>query len=102
MNNKLVPAVIAGAAVGAAISMLDKKTRTSVKGKISSNNTNGVTASTPSTKTKISNIKDEVLYWKDVIEEIRRKNPELEKAIMDAKDTFIEKKNQKKLSGPNQ
>lgn len=102
MNNKLVPAVIAGAAVGAAISMLDKKTRTSVKGKISSNNTNGVTASTPSTKTKISNIKDEVMYWKDVIEEIRRKNPELEKAIMDAKDTFIEKKNQKKLSGPNQ
>lgn len=102
MNNKLVPAVIAGAAVGAAISMLDKKTRTSVKGKISSNNTNGVTASTQSTKTKISNIKDEVFYWKDVIEEIRRKNPELEKAIMDAKDTFIEKKNQKKLSGPNQ
>ncbi|RXK17753.1 YtxH domain-containing protein [Macrococcus sp. DPC7161] len=102
MNNKLVPAVIAGAAVGAAISMLDKKTRTSVKGKISSNNTNGVTSSTPSTKTKISNIKDEVMYWKDVIEEIRRKNPELEKAIMDAKDTFIEKKNQKKLSGPNQ
>ena len=41
----------------------------------------------------ISNIKDEVLYWKDAIEEIRRNNPELEKSLKDAKDTFVEKKN---------
>jgi hypothetical protein len=29
------------------------------------------------------------LYWKDTIEEIRRNNPELEKSIKDAKDTFV-------------
>lgn len=47
------------------------------------------------------NLKDELLYWKETIDEIRRNNPELERAILDAKDTFIEKKNQKKISGPN-
>ncbi|MEL3749773.1 YtxH domain-containing protein, partial [Staphylococcus haemolyticus] len=29
----------------------------------------------------------------DTIEEIRRNNPELEKSIKDAKDTFVERKN---------
>ena len=42
---------------------------------------------------KFNSIKDEVLYWKDTIEEIRRNNPELEKSIKDAKDTFVERKN---------
>ena len=42
---------------------------------------------------KITSIKNEVLYWKDTIEEIRRNNPELEKSIKDAKDTFVNRKN---------
>ena len=41
---------------------------------------------------KVSSIKDEVMYWKDVIEEIRRNNPELERSIKDAKDTFVNRK----------
>ena len=32
------------------------------------------------------------MYWKDVIEEIRRNNPELERSIKDAKDTFVNRK----------
>ena len=42
-------------------------------------------------------IKDEVLFWKDTIEEIRRNNPELERALIDAKDTF-QSKREKKLN----
>jgi len=34
-----------------------------------------------------------VLYWKDVVEEIRRNNPELERSIKDTKNTFVERKN---------
>ncbi|RQN16825.1 YtxH domain-containing protein, partial [Paraburkholderia tropica] len=44
---------------------------------------------------KISNIKDEVMYWKDTLEEIRRNNPELERSIKDAKETFVNRKNQR-------
>ncbi len=44
---------------------------------------------------KVSSIKDEVMYWKDVIEEIRRNNPELERSIKDAKDTFVNRKNER-------
>ena len=32
------------------------------------------------------------MYWKDTIEEIRRNNPELERSIKDAKDTFVNRK----------
>lgn len=100
MNNKLVPAVIAGAVIGAAVSMADRKTRKSVKSTVVKTKQNGITPH-PSTKNKVMNLKDELLYWKETIDEIRRNNPELERAILDAKDTFIEKKNQKKISGPN-
>lgn len=100
MNNKLIPATIAGAIIGAAVSMIDKKTRSSVKNQVQSTKQNGITPA-PSTKVKAKNLKDELLYWKETIDEIRRNNPELERAILDAKDTFIQKRNQKKISGPN-
>lgn len=100
MNNKLIPATIAGAIIGAAVSMIDKKTRSSVKNQVQSTKQNGITP-VPSTKAKAKNLKDELLYWKETIDEIRRNNPELERAILDAKDTFIQKRNQKKISGPN-
>ncbi|MCU7557781.1 YtxH domain-containing protein [Macrococcus capreoli] len=100
MNNKLIPATIAGAVIGAAVSMIDKKTRSSVKNQVQATKQNGLTPA-PATKSKVSNLKDELLYWKETIDEIRRNNPELEKALLDAKDTFIQKRNQKKLSGPN-
>ena len=32
------------------------------------------------------------MYWKDTIEEIRRNNPELERSIKDAKETFVNRK----------
>lgn len=51
MNNKLVPAVIAGAVIGAAVSMADRKTRNSVKTSVSKSKQNGIT-SQGSTKTK--------------------------------------------------
>ncbi|MDU2270640.1 MAG: YtxH domain-containing protein, partial [Staphylococcus epidermidis] len=44
---------------------------------------------------KISSIKDEVMYWKDTLDEIRRNNPELERSIKDAKETFVNRKNQR-------
>lgn len=87
MNNKLVPAVVAGAAVGAAIALLDKKTRSSVKGQVS--NVSQVTKNPSSVKDKATNIKDEVIYWKEQVEEIRRNNPELEKALLQAKDLVV-------------
>lgn len=98
MNNKLIPAVVAGAAIGAAVSMLDKNTRQSVKGKVS--NVNEIRKNPGTAKDKVSSLKEELLYWKDQIEEIRRNNPELEKAILDAKDTILDMRNQNKLSGP--
>ena len=101
MKNKLIPAILIGAAVGA-----DKGTRDSVisgskdlkyyaqnpdeaKQKFSSN------SGQPS---KFDSLKDEVMFWKDTIEEIRQKNPELEQSIMDAKDTFMKKRDQKHLN----
>ncbi|TBW68195.1 YtxH domain-containing protein, partial [Staphylococcus epidermidis] len=44
---------------------------------------------------KFNTIKDEILYWKDTIDEFRRNNPELEKSIMDAKDTLVDRKNKR-------
>lgn len=97
MQNKLVPAILIGGAIGAAIALADKNTRQSLSNQVQ-NIKEGNTSREPS---KFDQIKDEILYWKDVIEEIRRKNPELEQSIMDAKDTFIEKKNNRQISGPN-
>lgn len=96
MQNKLVPAILIGGAIGAAIALADKNTRQSLSNQVQ-NIKEGNTSKEPS---KFDQIRDEVLYWKDVIEEIRRKNPELEQSIMDAKDTFIEKKNNRQISGP--
>ena len=76
MENKFVPGIIIGAIVGGAATLADKSTRNRSR--------------KPS---KITSIKNEVLYWKDTIEEIRRNNPELEKSIKDAKDTFVNRKN---------
>ena len=89
MKNKLVPGILLGAVIGGAATLADKSTRESLKQSIKKKK-NGNRQSKPSA---ISNIKDEVLYWKDAIEEIRRNNPELEKSLKDAKDTFVEKKN---------
>lgn len=97
MQNKLVPAILIGGTIGAVIALADKNTRQSLSNQVQ-NIKEGNTSREPS---KLDQIKDEVLYWKDVIEEIRRKNPELEQSIMDAKDTFIEKKNQRQISGSN-
>ncbi|GGI42260.1 YtxH domain-containing protein [Mammaliicoccus stepanovicii] len=96
MQNKLVPAILIGGTIGAVIALADKGTRQSLTNQVQ-NIKEGNTSRQPS---KVNQIKDEVLYWKDVIEEIRRKNPELEQSIMDAKDTFVEKKNNRKISGP--
>ncbi|CAD2075109.1 YtxH domain-containing protein [Jeotgalicoccus meleagridis] len=106
MKNKLLPAIVIGAAVGGAIALLDKGTRESVVSNSKSIKhyaTNPDDLKTrftePSTgqPSKIDMIKDEVLFWKDTIEEIRRNNPELEQAIMDAKDTF-QNNREKKLN----
>lgn len=42
-------------------------------------------------------MKDEVLYWKNTFDEIRRNNPELERSLRNAKDTFMERKNNKQI-----
>ena len=67
MENKLVPGILIGAVIGGAAALASK----------------------------VSKIKDEVLYWKDVVEEIRRNNPELERSLKDAKETFVNRKNQR-------
>jgi len=89
MNNKLIPGMLIGAAVGAAIAMLDKNTRASVKNQVS--NVNELRKNPSNAKDKVAGIKDEIMYWKDQIEEIRRNNPELEKAILDTKDMLTKK-----------
>src|SRR5699024_8065866 len=103
---KLIAAILIGAAVGAGLSLIDKGTRDSVisgskdlkynaqnpdeaKQKFSSN------SAQPS---KLDSLTAEVMIWKDTIEEIRQKNPELEQSIMDAKDTFMKKRDQKHLN----
>ncbi|AKG74481.1 hypothetical protein [Salinicoccus halodurans] len=106
MKNKLIPAILIGAAVGAGLSLIDKGTRDSVissskdlkyyaqnpdeaKQKLSSNS---------GQSSKFDSLKEEVMFWKDTIEEIRQNNPELEQSIMDAKDTFMKKRDQKNLN----
>ncbi|GGG95345.1 YtxH domain-containing protein [Staphylococcus pragensis] len=89
MENKLIPGIIIGAIVGGAATLADKSTRNSLV-QSAKDVKNGNRSRKPS---KISSIKDEVMYWKDTIEEIRRNNPELERSIRDAKDTFVNRKN---------
>ncbi|WJP97439.1 YtxH domain-containing protein [Macrococcus bovicus] len=89
MNNKLIPGMLIGAAVGAAVAMLDRNTRSSVKTQVS--NVNELRKNPSTAKDKFASIKDEIMYWKDQIEEIRRNNPELEKAILETKDMLTKK-----------
>ncbi|HLR18703.1 MAG TPA: YtxH domain-containing protein [Staphylococcus sp.] len=89
MQNKLVPGILIGAVIGGAITLADKSTRQSLKQTIKDKK-EGNSSQKPST---INSVKDEVLYWKDVVEEIRRNNPELERSLKDAKNTFVERKN---------
>lgn len=91
MENKFIPGVLLGAVIGGAATLADKSTRNSLKQSFS-NVKEGKKSQKPS---KVSSIKDEVMYWKDVIEEIRRSNPELERSIKDAKDTFVNRKNER-------
>lgn len=89
MENKLVPGILIGAVIGGAVTLVDKSTRRSLT-QTFKDVKNGNRQRKPS---KIGNIKDEVFYWKDVIEEIRRNNPELERSLKNAKDTFVNRKN---------
>ena len=89
MENKLIPGIIIGAVVGGAATLADKSTRNSLIQSFKDIK-EGNRSRKPS---KFNSIKDEVMYWKDTIEEIRRNNPELERSIRDAKDTFVNRKN---------
>ena len=89
MENKFVPGIIIGAIVGGAATLADKSIRNALVQSFKDIK-EGNRSRKPS---KITSIKNEVLYWKDTIEEIRRNNPELEKSIKDAKDTFVNRKN---------
>lgn len=91
MENKFVPGILIGAVIGRAISLADKSTRQALVQSVKDAK-NGNRTRKPS---KVSKIKDEVLYWKDVVEEIRRNNPELERSLKDAKETFVNRKNQR-------
>ncbi|OFV10530.1 hypothetical protein [Staphylococcus sp. HMSC13A10] len=91
MENKFIPGVLLGAVIGGVATLADKSTRNSLKQSFL-NVKEGKKSQKPS---KVSSIKDEVMYWKDVIEEIRRNNPELERSIKDAKDTFVNRKNER-------
>lgn len=104
MKNKLIPAILIGAGIGAALSLIDKGTRDSVlqRGKdlryYASNpeevkNKLQTQSNEPS---KFDQIKDEVLFWKETIEEIRRNNPELEESLVNAKNTLLELREEKK------
>ncbi|GAA6823326.1 YtxH domain-containing protein [Staphylococcus sp. 18_1_E_LY] len=91
MNNKLIPGILIGAFIGGAATLADKSTRQSLKQSIQDAK-EGKRSNEPSV---ISKVKDEVLYWKDAVEEIRNNNPELERSLKDAKDTFVERKNKR-------
>lgn len=104
MRNKLIPFLLIGAAAGALISLIDKNTRRDVgqKGKEL-----GYYATHPKEvqekfnakrqePSKFDAIKDEVMYWKDTLDDIRKNNPELEKQLMDAKDTLVQSFKDKK------
>ncbi len=89
MQNKLIPGILLGAVIGGAATLADKSTRQSLKQSIKDRK-EGNRSQKPSA---INNVKDEIVYWKDVVEEIRHNNPELERSLKDAKNTFVERKN---------
>ncbi|MCD8916060.1 YtxH domain-containing protein [Staphylococcus simulans] len=89
MNNKLVPGILIGALVGGAITLADKNTRTSLQNSFKNLKEGNSSNREPS---KFNLIKEEIMYWKDAIEEIRRNNPELERALKDAKNTLQQRK----------
>lgn len=89
MQNKLIPGILLGAVIGGAATLADKSTRQSLKQSIKDRK-EGNRSQKPSA---INNVKDEIVYWKDVVEEIRRNNPELERSLKDTKNTFVERKN---------
>ncbi|PNZ30069.1 hypothetical protein CD122_01000 [Staphylococcus rostri] len=91
MKNKLVPGILIGAAIGGAAALIDRNTRHSVKTSIHNVKT-GQRSSQPS---KVNELVNELKYWKDTIDEIRRNNPELEHSLIDAKDTLVARKNNK-------
>lgn len=91
MQNKLIPGILLGAVIGGAATLADKSTRQSLKQSIKDRK-EGNRSQKPSA---INNVKDEIVYWKDVVEEIRRNNPELERSLKDAKNTFVERKNKR-------
>src|SRR5699024_3378928 len=105
MKNKLVPAILLGAVVGGLVSLADKNTRNSVI------NTSKKTidyaknpdelknqfASNSNEPSKFDEIKEEILFWKDTFEEIRRNNPELEESLKNAKEIFDKNRDQKHL-----
>ncbi|CAD7359323.1 MULTISPECIES: YtxH domain-containing protein [Staphylococcus] len=93
MQNKLLPGILIGATIGGAIALIDKNTRRSLKSSVHQIKT-GERSSEPS---KFGELKDEFFYWKDTIDEIRRNNPELERSLRQAKDTFVERKNNKQI-----
>ncbi|BAS45706.1 hypothetical protein SSCHL_0926 [Staphylococcus schleiferi] len=93
MQNKLLPGILIGATIGGAIALIDKNTRRSLKSSVHQIKT-GERSSEPS---KLAELKDEFFYWKDTIDEIRRNNPELERSLRQAKDTFVERKNNKQI-----
>lgn len=104
MKNKLVPYLLLGAAVGALVSLFDKNTRSSVASK-SKDVTHYVKhpkelqeklSSQSNEPSKFDSLKEEVSFWKETIEEIRRNNPELKRSIMDAKDTLMANFKEKK------
>lgn len=91
MENKFVPGILIGAVIGGAISLADKSTRQALVQSVK--DAKMVTALVSLLKS--ARLKTEVLYWKDVVEEIRRNNPELERSLKDAKETFVNRKNQR-------
>ena len=88
MENKLIPGILIGAIIGGAATLADKSHAI-----LLTQSFKDVKEGNRSRKpSKINSIKDEVMYWKDTIEEIRRNNPELERSIKDAKETFVNRK----------
>ncbi|WP_031546691.1 hypothetical protein [Salinicoccus luteus] len=106
MENKLIPAVLIGAIVGAGISLIDKNTRQSVLSRSKDlkyyaqnpDEAKEKLSSDSGQSSKLQSLKDEAMFWKETIEEIRQNNPELEQSIKDAKETFQKKREQKQLN----
>ena len=104
MKNILIPFLLMGAAVGALVSLFDKNTRKSLT---STSKEVGHYVKHPkeiqeklnsqsNEPSKFDSLKEEVSFWKETIEEIRRNNPELERSIMSAKDTLVDNFKDKK------